>query len=163
MSEAEKQQGKLPRTSEQEFRRAKPIIKLMSKAQTWVYRASGGRLGNKFLHGSPVGLLTTVGRKSGRKRTTPLIYIPDGEDGEKVIVIASQGGMPRHPVWYLNIQANPDVEYQVGGEVREYRAREVEGEEKEACWRRAMEVYPDFDDYQLRTERTIPLLVLEPR
>jgi deazaflavin-dependent oxidoreductase (nitroreductase family) len=158
MSEAK--ESKLPLTSEKEFRRAKPIIKLMSRAQTWVYQVSGGRLGNKFLHGAPVGLLTTVGRKSGQKRTTPLIYIPDGE---KVIVIASQGGMPRHPVWYLNLQANPEAEYQVGGDLRKVRAREVEGEEKETCWRRAQEVYPDFDDYQRRTDRTIPLLILEPR
>ncbi|MBW2273797.1 MAG: nitroreductase family deazaflavin-dependent oxidoreductase [Deltaproteobacteria bacterium] len=158
MSEAK--EGKLPQSSEKEFRRAKPIIKFMSKAQAWVYQVSGGRLGGKFLHGAPVGLLTTVGRKSGQKRTTPLIYIPDGEN---VIAIASQGGMPRHPVWYLNLQANPEAEYQVGGELRKVRAREVEGDEKEACWRLAQDIYPDFDDYQRRTDRTIPLLVLEPR
>lgn len=86
-----------------------------------------------------------------------------GPGSDNVIVIASQGGMPRHPVWYLDLQANPEAEYQVGAEVRKYRARELEGEEKEACWRRAQEIYPDFDDYQKRTDREIPLLVLEPR
>src|SRR5512134_392916 len=96
------------RTTEQQLRRVKPLLLAMSAVNRWVFRASGGRLGSRFLRGAPVGLLTTTGRKSGRPRTTPLIYL---EDGERVVLVASQGGFPKHPIWYLNLGAHPAVEF----------------------------------------------------
>jgi deazaflavin-dependent oxidoreductase (nitroreductase family) len=148
-----------PQSTEQEYRRAKPIIKLMSRLNTWVFRASGGRLGNKFLRGAPVGLLTTTGRKTGAQRITPLIYLADGP---RIVLVASQGGLPHHPVWFLNLTANPECSFQVGGERRRYRARRVSDEEKAALWPRLLAIYPDYDDYQKRTPRNIPVLALEP-
>lgn len=142
-----------------ELRRLKPILKIMSRLQTWLIRASGGRLGGRFLRGAPVGLLTTRGRKSGQPRTLPLIYL---RDGERVVIVASQGGMPRHPIWYLNLQAHPEVTFQIGGERRSYRARRAPADEKAALWPRLCQVYPDYDDYQKRTDRDIPVVVLEP-
>jgi deazaflavin-dependent oxidoreductase (nitroreductase family) len=142
-----------------ELRRLKPVLKVMSRAQTWLIRASGGRIGTRFLRGAPVGLLTTRGRKSGQLRTLPLIYL---QDGERIVIVASQGGMPRHPIWYLNLEAQPEVAFQVGSERRSYRARRAGAEEKAALWPRLCAIYPDYDDYQRRTERDIPVVVLEP-
>ncbi len=147
-------------STEREYRRAKPFIKLMSKLNIAVFRASGGRLGNKFLRGAPVGLLTTTGRKSGATRTTPLIYL---EDGEKLVIVASQGGLPHHPIWSLNLEQNPECRFQIGSRVRSYRARRVSEAEKAALWPRLLAIYPDYDDYQKRTARNISVLALEPR
>ena len=146
--------------NEKDLRRAKPFMRVMSAANTWVFKLSGGRLGNRFLRGAPVGLLTTVGRKSGQARTAPLIY---GTDGERVILVASQGGMPRDPLWYRNLEANPEVEFQIGAELRKMLARRASADEKAAQWPRMVEIYPDYDDYQKRTERDIPVVILEPR
>jgi deazaflavin-dependent oxidoreductase (nitroreductase family) len=134
-------------------------VKLMTKPTNWVYRASGGRLGGRFLRGAPVMLLTTIGRRSGRPRTAPLIYL---EDGDRVVVVASKGGSARHPLWYRNLQANPDVEVQIGSEKRELRARTASAEEKDELWPRLTMIYPDYDDYQARTDRDIPIVILEP-
>ena len=87
------------------------IIKKMSAANTWLYRKTGGRIGGKFLNGAPVLLLTTTGRKSGQPRTTPLLYLADGD---RVIVVASKGGLPTNPLWYLNLKADPNVTVQIG-------------------------------------------------
>lgn len=151
--------GRLKPSTMTELRRLKPILKLMSRLQTWLIRASGGRLGARFLRGAPVGLLTTRGRKSGQPRTLPLIYM---RDGERVVIVASQGGMPRHPIWYLNLQAHPEVTFQIGGERRSYRARRASSDEKTGLWPSLCKVYPDYDDYQKRTDRDIPVVVLEP-
>ncbi len=150
----------VPQSTEQEYRRAKPFIKLMSKLNLWVFRASRGRLGNKFLRGAPVGLLTTTGRKSGAPRTTPLIYL---EDGERIVLVASQGGLPHDPIWSLNLEKHPDCSFQIGAARRRYRARRVSDAEKAALWPRLLAIYPDYDDYQKRTPRNIPVLALEPR
>lgn len=142
------------------------IMRLMSRVHVWVYRATGGRVGGKwriaaaFPGGVPALLLTTVGNKTGLRRTTPLIYI---EDGERVVIVASQGGLPRHPSWYLNLRANPDVEIQRKREVREMRARDATPEERAVLWPRLVAHYSDFEQYQAWTERTIPVVVLEPR
>ena len=138
----------------------KPIMKVMSRLNTWAYRATGGRVGGKFLRGAPVMLLTTIGRKSGQKRVAPLLYL---RDGDKVIIVASKGGMPHHPLWYRNLVANPEVEAQIGIEVRSMRARTASKEEKAAYWPRLTAMYRDFDDYQGRTDRDIPVVVLTPR
>ena len=135
-------------------------LKVMTKTTTWVYRASGGRLGGRFLRGAPVMLLTTIGRRSGEPRIAPLIYL---EDGESVVTVASKGGSARHPLWYRNLQANPDVEVQIGADKRELRARTASAEEKDGLWPRLTMIYPDYGDYQARTDRDIPVVILEPR
>jgi deazaflavin-dependent oxidoreductase (nitroreductase family) len=135
-------------------------MRLVSRLNTWVYRASGGRIGGRIPGGGPVGLLGMTGRRSGRRLTLPLVY---ARDGARVVLVASQGGMPRHPIWYRNLEAHPDVEFQIGRERRAYRARTARGEEREAAWKLACAVYPDFAEYQKRTQREIPVVVLDPR
>ena len=123
-----------------------------------LYMASGGTEGTE-LKGKPVVLLTTIGAKSGKLRKTPLMRV---EHDGKYAVVASLGGAPKHPVWYHNISAHPRVELQDGTETGEYEAREVFGEEKATWWERAVAVWPDYADYQRKTDRTIPVFVLTP-
>lgn len=139
---------------------ASVAIQIMSKVNTWLYRASGGRLGAKFTHGAPVFLLITKGRKSGEPRTAPLIYIQDGDD---YLLVASKGGMSHHPAWYLNLEANPDCEIEIGSQRLPMHAKRVSDEEKKTLWPKLCEVYPDYDDYQARTERNIPVVRLTQR
>jgi F420H(2)-dependent quinone reductase len=139
---------------------ANPIIKAMSRLNTWAYRASDGKLGGRFLRGAPVLLLTTVGRKSGVPRTAPLLYL---RDGEQLVVVASKGGMDHHPLWYHNLVANPEVEVQVGGARLPMRARTASAEEKAALWPKLVAMYRDYADYQARTSRDIPVIILSPR
>lgn len=145
--------------SESQEKIADVFIRWMTKANTVVYRATGGRVGGKFMRGAPVCLITTVGRRSGQKRTVALIYLQDGDD---VILVASKGGMPHHPQWYLNMEANPDVEVEIGTTVTPMKARRASDEEKAAYWPKLVAIYPDYDDYQARTERNIPVMVLSP-
>jgi deazaflavin-dependent oxidoreductase (nitroreductase family) len=111
------------------------------------------------LNGKPVVLLTTVGARSGRLRKTPLMRV---EHDGSYAVIASRGGAAENPQWYFNLLAGPRVELRDGPVVRDYLAREVSGEERDLWWRRATEVWPDYDEYQERTERRIPVFVLTP-
>jgi deazaflavin-dependent oxidoreductase (nitroreductase family) len=140
-------------------------MRLFSQANVWLYRKTGGRIGGKwrvgsaFPRGVPVLLLTTVGRKSGAKRTTPLLYL---EDGARVLIVASQGGMPKHPLWYLNLSSNPQVEVQIRRNVRQMRARDATAEERSRYWPRLVAHYRDFATYQSWTDREIPVVVLEP-
>jgi deazaflavin-dependent oxidoreductase (nitroreductase family) len=120
--------------------------------------ASGGTEGAE-LKGKPVVLLTTVGAKTGKIRKTPLMRV---EHNGEYAVVASLGGAPKHPVWYHNIKATPRVEVQDGAETRDYEAREVFGDEKAIWWERAVEAWPDYADYQRKTDRQIPLFVLTP-
>ena len=136
---------------------ANVVVRWMTKANTWVYRATGGKVGNKFMRGAPVCLITTVGRKSGQKRTVALIYLQDGDD---VVLVASKGGMEHHPQWYLNMEANEAVEVEIGTTVTPMKARRASDEEKAAYWPRLLDVYPDYADYQARTTRNIPVMVL---
>jgi len=123
-----------------------------------LYIASGGTQGTE-LKGMPVVLLTTIGAKSGKLRKTPLMRVEhDGEYG----VVASLGGAPKNPVWYYNIVANPHVELQDGTASRDYQAREVFDDEKAIWWQRAVAAYPDYADYQRKTDRDIPVFVLTP-
>lgn len=138
----------------------KLAVKLMSRSNVWLFRASGGRLGNRFFGGAPVLLFTSIGRRSGKPRTAPLIYLADGDN---VVLVASKAGMSRHPVWYLNLVANPEVEVQIGSEVRKLRARTASDEEKTKLWPRLNAVYSSYDDYQARTDRKIPVVICEPR
>jgi deazaflavin-dependent oxidoreductase (nitroreductase family) len=120
--------------------------------------ASGGTEGTE-LKGRPVILLTTIGAKSGKIRKTPLMRVE--HDGEYAVV-ASLGGAPKHPVWYFNIKANPRVELQDGTVTKDYDSREVLGEEKAVWWERAVATWPDYAEYQKKTDRQIPVFVLTP-
>lgn len=122
------------------------------------YESSGGTSGTT-MRGMPVVILTTKGAKSGKLRKTPLMRVE--HDGQYAVV-ASLGGAPKHPVWYHNLVANPHVELQDGPVKRDMIAREVTGKTKDEWWRRAVEAYPDYADYQKNTEREIPVFVLEP-
>ena len=133
-------------------------FRILGRVHRGVYRLTGGRVGGK-LGGARVLLLTTTGRKSGRPRTQPLLYTPAG-DG--YAVIASKGGAPQHPLWYLNLRANPNVDVTVGRETRHLRARDAEGEERERLWRAMTRVYAGYDRYAEKTSRHIPVVVLEP-
>jgi F420H(2)-dependent quinone reductase len=134
------------------------FIKWMSRINTWLYRSTKGKLGGTFQK-SPVALLTTTGRKTGEKRVSPLIYL---RDGERVIVVASRGGSDKHPLWYLNLKADPKVSVQIKDEVLQLRARDATTEEREQYWPRLVELYPPYQDYQSWTERTIPIVICEP-
>ena len=123
------------------------------------YRETGGEVGHIWREGSTVLLLTTIGRSSGEARTTPLIY---AQDGDRYVIVASKGGAPEHPGWYRNLAKNPDVELQVEDEVFPARARTASGEERERLWRKANEVWPHYDEYAQKTDREIPVVVLEP-
>jgi F420H(2)-dependent quinone reductase len=122
------------------------------------YERSGGREGNT-LRDVPIIILWTRGRSSGAVRKTPLMRV---RDGDRYAVVASMGGQPTHPVWYFNLTADPNVSLQDGPEVRDYVAREVTGDEKAEWWAKATAVWPDYDAYQAKTEREIPVVVLEP-
>ncbi len=136
------------------------VMKPMSQLNTWLYRLSGGRVWGRWLRGAPILLLTTIGRKSGEPRVAPLLYL---RDGEKVLIVASKGGMSKHPLWYWNLEANPDVEIEIGRERTKMLARRASDPEKAALWPRLIEMYRDYDDYQARTERNIPVIILSPR
>ena len=149
----------LPPYTERQERFASMAVRAMSALNISFYRATGGRIGGKFLRGAPVMLLTTRGRTSGLPRTVPLIYLENGED---IVVVASKGGMSKHPVWYLNLQANPEVTLEIGRRRRTMRARRVSDEEKAELWPRLIEIYRDYGDYQARTSRNIPVVALSP-
>jgi deazaflavin-dependent oxidoreductase (nitroreductase family) len=136
------------------------VVKVMSKLNIWAYRATRGKIGGTFLRGAPVMLLTTTGRKSGRPRTAPLIYLEQGDD---LVIVASKGGMSHHPAWFRNLEANPDVGVEIGSERRQMRAQRVSDAEKAAFWPELTRIYRDYDDYQARTDRNIPVVVLSPR
>lgn len=126
--------------------------------QVELYESTGGREGGT-LEGQPCVILTTRGRKSGKLRKTPLMRV---EHEGTYAVVASMGGAPRHPVWYLNLVANPEVTLQDGAEVTDMRARTVNAEEKAQWWPRCTDVWPPYDQYQASTHRDIPVVVLEP-
>jgi len=128
------------------------------REQVETIESSGGTQGTT-LRGMPVIVLTTKGAKSGKLRKTPLMRV---EHEGAYAAVASLGGAPKHPVWYFNVQSEPLVELQDGPAKGDYRAREVTGEEKAAWWERAVAAYPDYADYQAKTDREIPVFVLEP-
>jgi deazaflavin-dependent oxidoreductase (nitroreductase family) len=139
--------------------RAQNLVgKVAGKAHSSLYRATDGRVGGRFL-GGPVLLLNTTGRKSGQRRTTPLLYVIDGED---FVIIASNGGAPKHPAWYLNLKANPDATVEIEGRETRVRAEEASPEDKGRLWQKMVEMYSGYDGYQRKAEREIPLLVLHP-
>jgi proline iminopeptidase len=122
------------------------------------YRETGGEVGHIWRNGSKILLLTTKGRSTGEPRTTPLIY---EEDGDRYVIVASKGGAPQHPGWYRNLSQDPEVELQVKDEVFPARARTADGEERERLWELAARQWPSYDEYQTKTDREIPVVVLE--
>lgn len=143
------------------------LLKYGSRVQVWSYRRTGGRIGGKWRIGAgfrkpvPVLLLEHVGRKSGRRFTTPLLYLVDGD---ALVVVASQGGLPRHPQWYRNLMASPETQVQVKRDVIEVRARDAGPDEKARLWPLLVDLYADFDTYQeWAGDREIPVVVLERR
>lgn len=138
-----------------------PSTSAWARTQAERYEASGGTEANTLGDtGLPVIVMTSVGAKTGKLRKTALMRV---EHEGVYAVVASLGGAPKHPVWYFNLVANPHVELQDGAEKREYTAREVLGDEKALWWERAVAAYPPYADYQAKTERQIPVFVLEPR
>jgi deazaflavin-dependent oxidoreductase (nitroreductase family) len=142
------------------------VIKIFSRINTWAYRNTGGlvgsrwRVGSAFPRGVPVCLLTTRGRRSGQSRTAPLLYMPDGE---RIVLVASQGGLPGNPSWYLNVRADPSVTVQIKRRVRLMRARVAGDDERAELWPRLVSMYSDFDNYQAwATDREIPVVICEP-
>ena len=137
----------------------KLVLKWTSKFQAGVFRLSKGRLMNSFL-GGPVCMVTMTGAKSGKTLRLPLIHIAHGDNK---LLVASSGGMPKNPAWYYNLKANPEIHIMADGEDRPYQARQVSDEEKAELWPVLLAVYPDFDEYQARTDRNIPVFSCEPR
>jgi deazaflavin-dependent oxidoreductase (nitroreductase family) len=131
---------------------------LFGDAHVRRYQETGGEVGHVWRQGSTILLLTTTGRKSGEKRTVPLIY---AADGARYVIIASKGGAPEHPGWYENLAKTPDVEVQVMADVFKAHARTATGEEREQLWQKAVQVWPDYAEYAKRTARQIPVVVLE--
>jgi deazaflavin-dependent oxidoreductase (nitroreductase family) len=123
------------------------------------YQETDGKLGYDWKRGSKILLLSTTGRKSGDTRIMPLIF---EEDGDRYVIVASKGGMPEHPAWYLNLRDDPNVQVQVRGDIFDATASTVpEGEERDRLWKKMAAVWPDYDAYQEKTDRQIPIVVLE--
>ena len=140
--------------------RSWPVLRRLMGAHTLIYRLTNGMIGHRFPGAPPVLLLDHVGAKTGVKRTTPLVYV---EDHPNVVLVASKGGHPNHPAWYHNLRANPDTTVQIGTEHRAVRAQVATSEERERLWPKALATYSGYRGYQQRTEREIPLVMLEPR
>lgn len=142
------------------------VMKHAGRMHVRLYRATKGRIGGNWRIGAgfrkpvPTLLLDHVGRKSGTRFTTPLLYLLDGPN---VVVVASQGGLPKNPQWYANLMANPETTVQIRGEVRPVRARTADAAERAGLWPKLVALYADFESYQAWTDREIPVVVLEPR
>ena len=134
------------------------IWEVGTSAHAALYKLSGGRIGGSY-QGAPIALVESVGRKSGKRRTHPLICSPDGEN---LVIVASKGGIEKHPARYLNLMAHPETTVNWKGKQRRVVAREAEGEERARLWALMTGIYPPYESYQRRTERQIPVVVLEP-
>src|SRR5688572_17791162 len=128
-----------------EQRALKVFNKTMGSVHAWLYQKTDGRIGSRFTGGAPVMLLTTRGRRSGLPRTAPLLYM---RDGERIVVVASTGGLPSHPAWYLNLSADPEVQVQIGDEKHAMRAETATRAQKAKYWPRLIAVYPPYQSYQ---------------
>jgi deazaflavin-dependent oxidoreductase (nitroreductase family) len=142
-----------------------PAMRALTQAHVAVFRATRGRVGGKFRVGSafprgvPVCLLTARGRKSGKSRTSALLYM---DDGDRVVLVASRGGTAQSPQWYFNVLSQPRVLVQTRGRSQRMVAREPEGDERAALWERLVAYYPEYGAYQSWTDRLIPVIVCEP-
>ena len=134
-------------------------MKVRSAIHRLYYQLTRGAIGAGSAR-MPILLLTTTGRKTGRRRTTPLLYVAEGEN---IVVVASAGGQPRHPHWWLNLEKNPEAEVQIRNEKRRVKAEEASGVERERLWRLVVGMYPGYEEFQRATTRKIPVVVLRPR
>jgi deazaflavin-dependent oxidoreductase (nitroreductase family) len=140
--------------------RSWPVLNRLVGLHVAAYRLTGGLIGHQMPGSPPMLLLDHKGARTGQARTTPLVYVSDGDD---VVIVASKGGHPRHPAWLYNLRANPDTTIQIGSQRRAVRAREATPDERRRLWPKALAVYPGYRGYQERTEREIPLVILSPR
>jgi deazaflavin-dependent oxidoreductase (nitroreductase family) len=134
------------------------MVELFWKIHPWLYRWSGGRIAGRMMN-LPVLLLTTTGQRTGTRKTKALLYLPSGN---RYVVIASYLGEPRHPLWWRNLQCHPRAEIQVGTQHISVVAREADGDERERLWNEVVQQQPDYAEYQRRTQRRIPVVILEP-
>lgn len=139
-------------------RAARTGQRVFTSLHSVLYRLSGGAIGGRFRK-SPVLLLKTVGRKTGKERTTPLLYL---KDGDTFVLVASNGGAPTHPTWWLNLQAHPDAEVEVGRQHIKVRTRAATAEERQRLWPLLVAMYADYAVYQQKTSREIPVVLLSP-
>lgn len=135
------------------------IMKFYTRLNVWVFKKSNGKWMNTFPGGAAICLVGMTGRKTGARREIMLIHLPYGE---KKLLVASQGGLDTNPVWFNNIMANPRVDILVDGSQKQYNVHQADADEKRALWPHLTSIYPDFDEYQARTDRDIPVLVCEP-
>lgn len=135
------------------------VTRAYTRLNVWVFKKSKGRLMKNFPGGYPICIVATIGAKSGKQRDIALIHLPLGDD---VLLVASQGGLETNPVWYHNIVAHPEVAITVGGNTRNMVARQVSDDEKRELWPHLLSLYPDFDEYQARTDRNIPVFRCSP-
>jgi deazaflavin-dependent oxidoreductase (nitroreductase family) len=140
--------------------RSWPLLRRLMGGHAAVYRATRGLVGHRLPGLPPMLLLDHVGARSGQRRTSPLVYVRDGRD---LVLVASKGGNPRNPAWFHNLKANPETTVQVGSARLAVRARVASAEEKRRLWPKAVETYGGYREYQRRTDRDIPLVILEPR
>jgi len=140
--------------------RSWPVLRRLAGGHVVMYRLTGGVIGHRLPGGPPMLLLEHLGAKSGVKRTTPLVYV---DDPPNLVLVASKGGHPQHPAWYHNLRANPDTAVQVGASHRAVHARVATPGERERLWPKAIATYSGYRGYQERTDREIPLVILEPR
>lgn len=140
--------------------RSWPLLRRLMGGHTALYRATNGLVGHRTPGAPPALLLDHVGAKSGTHRTSPLVY---GRDGANFVLVASKGGYPKNPAWFHNLLAHPDTAVQVGSRRQDVHARVATGEERTRLWALMLGVYSGYAGYQRRTEREIPLVILEPR
>jgi deazaflavin-dependent oxidoreductase (nitroreductase family) len=134
-------------------------VKLLSRLHTGLYRLTDGRIGRRLVDNDML-LLTTTGRRSGKRHTVPLLYL---RDGDRLVVIASYGGRPNHPEWYRNLLSDPGATVQILGDSHQVRATTMSPEERSAWWPKIIDTYGDYATYQSRTEREIPVVWLDPQ
>ena len=134
----------------------KTMMRMISGTHEFWYRLSGGLIGGR-VDGLPILLLTTTGRKSGKRRTMPLVYLPDGDN---MVVIASNGGADQHPAWWLNLRSNPKADVQIGRDAKTVVAEKATGEQRARLWHQVVELYHGYDEYRRMTERQIPVVIL---
>lgn len=153
-----------PPNLDSEFTRR--IIKLMATVNVALYKLTGGRIGGTWRIGAgwrdpvPICLVEHRGRRTGKLRTTPLVYL---RDGDRVVVVASQAGRAQHPLWFRNLEADPEVTVQIKGDRLPMRARTASTHERAHLWPRLVDLYSDYDSYQSWTDREIPVVIIEPR
>lgn len=134
------------------------IFRAVTFAHVSIYRLSGGKIWGTMMN-VPILLLGNTGRKTGKRRITPLMYLPDGRN---MVIVASKGGAPKDPAWWVNLKAKPTTKVQVGDQALTVKARQANAEERTALWPRLVELYPSYADYQKLTTREIPVIILEP-